>query len=203
MASVVQPRDAASLVLVRGSSRGIEVLMGRRAGGHRFLPHHYVFPGGRVDAADHRVRALAPLRGEVQRRLLARSTLARAHAIAVAAVRETWEETGLLLGAVERGALRPALDRLDYVLRAITPAASPIRFHARFFVADAEHAAGRLAGNGELLDLAWRPLERCLGLPVADITEYLLREVIGRRARLRARDVPVFCFRNGKALVRY
>lgn len=204
MDSVTRPRDAASLVLVRGGRQGIEVLMGRRAARHRFLPHHYVFPGGRVDASDHRVRPLAPLRAEVEKRLMACCAAGRARALAVAAVRETWEETGLLLGQLEAGGLRPALDRLDYVLRAITPSASPIRFHARFFVANAVGAGGRLGGNGELLDLAWRPVEACLKLPIADVTEFMLRDIIGAPAKSRgARDVPVFAFRSGRVLVRY
>lgn len=178
--------------------------MGKRAARHRFLPHHYVFPGGRVDRSDHRLAPLVPLRSDVATRLSACCAPGRARALAVAAVRETWEETGLLLGECEAGVLRPALDRLDYVLRAITPAASPIRFHARFFLAEASAAAGQLRGNGELLDLAWRPLEASLRLPIADVTEFILREMVSApAARRRGHDVPVFWFRAGRARVRY
>lgn len=121
---------------------------------------------------------------------------------AVAAVRETSEETGLALGAMEGGALRPDLHALDHIVRAITPTASPIRFHARSFLADAAGLQGTLRGNGELLDLAWRPIDTCLALPLADITEFVLCEL---RAWLRAPHppdrVPLFTYRDGRASI--
>lgn len=176
--------------------------MGRRASRHRFVPGHYVFPGGRVDRRDFGAAVRSPLRNDVQERLCASCRPRLAHALAVAAVRETWEETGLALGEVSGGALRPALDRLDYVLRAITPPQSPIRFHARFFAVEAEHLAGALQGNGELLDLAWRPVGACLRLPIVDVTEFLLRRLLeGPPAAGPGRDVHLFSFRSGKALV--
>lgn len=179
--------------------------MGRRSPGHRFLPDVFVFPGGRVDAGDHRVVPASPLR-ESTRTALARAgsrAAARAHALAVAAVRETWEETGLLLGSVEDGRLRPALDRLEFVARAITPSDSPVRFHARFFLADGAHTAGDLRGDGELLELAWRPIEDCLALPLTDITGFVLRRVERRLAGPpRDHDGPLFAFRGGRVLVR-
>lgn len=199
----VRPRDAATLVPLRRQGERVEVLMGRRARKHRFLPNLYVFPGGRVDDDDHRVQPLSPLRGDVQAHLVRESGAARARALAVAAVRETWEETGIVLGNIEDGKLRPSLDRLDYLIRAITPAESPIRFHARFFAAQVTARDGTVASNGELLDLAWRSVPECLTLPVADITEYVLgnldRLISGRSANAR---VPLFAFRNGRVAIR-
>ncbi|MDX1376890.1 MAG: NUDIX hydrolase [Burkholderiales bacterium] len=198
----VRPIDAASLVPVRSRGAHAEVLMGRRARRHRFLPDVYVFPGGRVDRGDHRVAPLTPLRPEVAQLLAQSASQARARALAVAAVRETWEETGLALGELRDGILRPDLHALDHIVRAITPTASPIRFHARFFVADAARLQGALRGNGELLDLDWRPIERCLALPLADITEFVLGEL---RHWLRTRHAParapLFTYRHGRASV--
>jgi 8-oxo-dGTP pyrophosphatase MutT (NUDIX family) len=191
----VRPRHAATLVAWRRGPRGIEVLMGRRAARHRFVPHHYVFPGGRLDAADYRATVVAPLRPEVAKQLCTHCTPARAQALAVAAVREMFEETGLALG--EPG--RYALDRLDYLLRAITPTSSPMRFHARFFSVEARHLSGSVRSNGELLDLDWRPLDECLKLPIVDVTEFLLRKLAAREDLKR---VSLFSFRNGRALVR-
>lgn len=172
--------------------------MGRRAARHRFVPHHYVFPGGRVDRRDFGAKVRSPLRHDVQERLCASCRPRLAHALAAAAARETWEETGLALG----DPLRPDLDRLDYVLRAITPPQSPIRFHARFFAVEAEHLSGSLEGNDELLDLAWRPVEACLRLPIVDVTEFLLRRLLaGPPAPGTGRDVHLFSFRRGKAMV--
>lgn len=176
--------------------------MGRRASRHRFVPGSYVFPGGAIDAADHRAQCLSPLLPAVEKKLLSSCPPSKARALAVAAVRETHEETGLMLGELRNGRLLPALQPLDYVMRAITPAQSPIRFHARFFMADASHAAGTLKGNGELLDLAWRPLREALKLPLVDVTQYLLeRLAVGLRAGPGG-EVPLFRFRKGRALVR-
>jgi len=198
----VRPKDAASLVLIRQRGGHAEILMGKRARRHRFLPDVYVFPGGRVDRGDHRVAPLTPLRPEVAHLLQQNASPARARALAVAAVRETWEETGLALGALRHEGLRPALDALDHIVRAITPTVSPIRFHARFFVADGERLQGRLRGNGELLDLDWRPIDACLALPLADITEFVLGELRGYlRTRHPPARTPLFTYRYGRASV--
>jgi 8-oxo-dGTP pyrophosphatase MutT (NUDIX family) len=170
----------------------MEVLMGRRAARHRFVPHHYVFPGGRLDRGDATASARTRLPREVERTLQCNSRMA--HALAIAAVRETYEETGLALGAP--GAWE--LHRLEYWLRAITPSSSPIRFHARFFAAEAKHFKGQLRGNGELLDLDWRPLDECLKLPIVDVTEFILRRLA---AGQRFDDVSLFSFRSGRVIV--
>ncbi len=176
--------------------------MGCRASRHRFVPGHYVFPGGRVDRRDFRAEVRSPLRAEITQRLCASCSPRLARALAVAAVRETWEETGLAHGEVSGGALRPDLESLDYVLRAITPPQSPIRFHARFFAVQAERLSGALEGNGELLDLAWRPVEACLRLPIVDVTEFLLRRLLSGPPEARSgQDVHLFSFRRGKAIV--
>ena len=170
--------------------------MGRRAGRHRFVPHHYVFPGGRVDRADFKAAAATLLRKEVREKLCASCTPGLAHALAVAAARETYEETGLSLGDPRR----PDLARLDYALRAITPPQSPLRFHARFFVVEGQHLSGALQGNGELLDLAWRPVRECLRLPIVDVTEYFLHRLAeGAPAGWEPR---LFSFRSGRAVLR-
>lgn len=169
--------------------------MGRRAGRHRFVPHHYVFPGGRVDRSDFLCRTLSPLKPAVLKKLCASCPPGLAHALAVAAARETFEETGLALG----DPARPDLRHLDYALRAITPPQSPIRFHARFFTVEARHLSGELSGNGELLDLAWRPVAECLKLPIVDVTEYTLRRI--QEGTLEAPEPVLFSFRRGKAVI--
>jgi len=190
-ARAVRPKDAASLVVVRKSGRSMDVLMGRRHKKTRFMPDAFVFPGGRLDAADARARPASDLPRTVEKYLLRSATSARARALAMTAVRETFEETGLLLGAegsvggtrdegwaaVRETGLAPDLARLDYVGRAITRAASPIRFDARFFLAEAQDFVGELGGSGELLDLAFVPLAKARELPSAMITQFMLSEV--------------------------
>ena len=190
----MRPAHAATLVAWRRGPRGMEVLMGRRAARHRFVPHHYVFPGGRLDAADRASETRTRLRPQVQRALCSHCTPQMAHALAVAAARETFEETGLALGA--EGSYE--LHHLDYWLRAITPSSSPIRFHARFFAAEGKHLSGTLRGNGELLDLDWRPVDACLKLPIVDVTEFILRRLAAGQG---FGDVSLFSFRGARVVV--
>ena len=85
----------------------------------------------------------------------------------MAALRETAEETGVVLA--------PDLSRLRLLARAITPTSSPVRFHARFFLTDAEAAEGEPSESAELSDLAYRSLEEALKLPLFDVTEITLK----------------------------
>src|SRR5216684_3737927 len=102
----LRPRDAATLILVRERGRIPEVLMGCRDAKHAFMPNRYVFPGGRVDKADAHVPIATPLDRHVKARLLKAATAQRAQALGVAAVRETFEETGLIRHSSEMGDIR-------------------------------------------------------------------------------------------------
>lgn len=200
----VRPRDAASLVVLRQRQHGAaEVLLGRRHSRHRFLPDVYVFPGGRLDRQDYRTPLRAALRPEVAARLERHWPRGKAQGLAVAAARETFEETGLAFGAVDRGRLVPHLESFDYIARAITPPDSPIRFHARFFLADVEAAQGHLRDSAELQDLRWVTLAEALRMPLIDVTEFVLQEITRRLGGWRAPGVPFFHFRQGVARVRY
>ncbi len=140
------------------------------------MPSYFVFPGGRLDRADWRQPLRHPLRRATVRRLAHHCDPQRATSLAIAALRETREETGLRPSGSEAGAaidLRP----LEYLGRAITPAISPIRYHARFFLARDARFGGRLRSNGELLDLAWYDIDRALDLPIIDVTRAMLEEV--------------------------
>jgi len=201
-ARAVRPRDAASLILLDRRHRELRVLMGRRATRHRFLPDVFVFPGGRVDPEDRLARPLDDLRPEVMGLLTRSSPPALARALAVAAVRETFEEAGLLLGEVDGGVIRPRLAPLGFVARAITPADSPIRFHARFFIAEATEATGAVGGSGELVDLGWYTLAHALTLPLADVTEFVLKHLAQHAADpLAVRPAPLWRYRQGVAWV--
>ena len=198
-----KPRDAATLVLARGRGRDVEVLLGRREPRDRFMPDVYVFPGGRVEPSDAAQPAVSELRPCVAARL-ARSAAnpARARALAVAAVRETFEETGLLLGDRDSRGVRPALAKLDFVARAITPALNPIRYHARFFLADGERLDGGLRSNGELLDLAWVAIPKALELNIIDVTEFVLREVASVLDGTAPAGMPLVCYRGEARQIR-
>jgi 8-oxo-dGTP pyrophosphatase MutT (NUDIX family) len=185
----VEPRDAASLVLIRDGARGPEVLMGRRPETARFMPGVYVFPGGAVDESDFAVQSDRALADDVLARLRRQARQPLAHALAWAAIRETWEETGLLLGAAggvtgqadcpavqafAAAGLAPDLTALDYLMRAVTPPYIRIRFNTRFFIADAATAQGSLKPSPELEAVDWHPIGEALGLSIINVTEIVL-----------------------------
>ncbi|MGB7000130.1 MAG: NUDIX hydrolase, partial [Pseudolabrys sp.] len=96
-----EPRDAATLMLIDRSGPAPRVLLGRRHAGHKFMPGKFVFPGGRIEAFDQMMTAVSELHPDAQKKLLERvekPSTEFARAFALAAVRETAEETGLLLG---------------------------------------------------------------------------------------------------------
>lgn len=177
---MVRPRDAATLVVTRGEGESLRVLLGRRPPRDRFMPNVHVFPGGRVDRQDASTTVAGELVPSVALRLEKKAGRARARAIAIAALRETWEETGLLFGERNRGGILPDLSHLDYLGRAITPAGNPIRYHARFLRAPVEQARGRLRSNGELLDLGWYSIDEALALDIIDVTEAILEQLRAR-----------------------
>ena len=212
----VRPRDAATLIIYRMRNGHVEVLMGERHRKHKFQPHRYVFPGGGVERSDSRVRSAAPPRGDVIKMLERTATPARARGLIAAAVRETFEEAGLLIGQPDpepnRSApknwqpffdagMAPDFSNLNYVARAVTPSIRPIRFNARFFMIDAKHCVGDLQGSGELLNLTYVPLAETPKLELARITQIILGRVddLARkppRADAR-RKVPFFRHMSG------
>lgn len=189
----VTPRDAASLVLLRDARDGPEVLMGRRPQSARFMPGVYVFPGGAVESGDFLLRPSRRLPDHVAARLTRKAPPALAHALAWTALRETWEETGLMLGS--RGAvdgmpgcaalhafaaagLTPNLAGLDYLMRAVTPRYVPMRFNTRFFIADGATAKGSIKQMTELEDIGWRRVDDALGLNIVNVTEIVLEQAL-------------------------
>lgn len=188
----LKPKDAATLLIIRG---GEEVLMGVRSAKHAFMPNKYVFPGGRVDRGDGLVPRPIDLQPGVAAKLERASSPARARALAMAAVRETFEEAGMLLAAEHETRIRtgsphwkpfyasglvPALDKLEYIARAITPPGRPRRFDTRFLMVDADHLRGSVYGNGELLDLKWVKLKDAQNLDLPNITRLVI-EIARRR----------------------
>ncbi len=172
-----RPHDAASLILWRDGRNGPEALMGLRHARHRFMPNVLVFPGGRVDRADHGAPASGDLPAFTRACLERRAASGLARALGVAAARELFEETGLALGRLDGyHRLLPDLGALEYLCRAVTPAAMPIRFNARFLVAPAEAANGALRGSGELEELRFFTLEEAAGHRLATITAKILAE---------------------------
>jgi 8-oxo-dGTP pyrophosphatase MutT (NUDIX family) len=213
---VLRPKDAATLILVRRDEGEPRVLMGCRSSGMAFMANKYVFPGGRMDPGDQRIPVAHDLRPEVLARTAIGITSSRARGLALAAIRETFEETGILLG--ERGAaprtrspawvrffahgVVPRLDALDMIARAVTPPNRTRRFDARFFMADASAIAHTLdaAGHEELLKPSWLTFTEARDLDLPSITRRVLEEVELRLADPpgTVRPAPFFRFLRGK-----
>lgn len=182
------------------------------------MPGVYVFPGGAVEPEDRRVRVASALSKHLPGLLKVGESTARARALAVSAVRETFEETGLMLAAPgdpglpahptwaawSEAGLAPDLAALELTGRAITPTRLPIRFHARFFIADGSRLAGRIAGDGELEDVGWVHLHEAHTLPLADVQVFFIEHLHAALGSGRgAEGRPVFTHRRGSRLVRY
>lgn len=206
-------RDAATVIVLRNGARDPHVLMGQRGAKAAFMPNKFVFPGGAVDTTDAQVPLARPLPQLCSERLDEDSTRAPED-LAVAAIRELWEETGLILGEpgdwqgdipedwVEfaQAGYRPVANALQFVFRAITPPGRPRRFDARFFLIDADEIASDLddfsRAQEELSHLQWVPLSKArheYDLPF--ITEVVLAEV-EERAHDPSPPVSVPFFRN-------
>ncbi len=216
--TVMRPKDAATLILVKREGEP-RVLMGQRHSGLAFMAGKFVFPGGRVDPGDRRIAAASELRTEVLEKLSVGTPPARARGLALAAVRETFEETGVIVG-VRVGkcprtrspawakyfahGIMPQLDALDFIARAITPSNRPRRFDARFFMADAGTIAHVVEGaaNEELLKPCWLTLAEARALDLPSITRRILDEVETRIASGPC-PVPFFKFQRGKMQLSY
>jgi 8-oxo-dGTP pyrophosphatase MutT (NUDIX family) len=191
--------------------------MGRRPLGSRFMPGVYVFPGGAVETQDSKVQPATTLTPDVTHWLKVGGSAVRARAMAVSAVRETFEETGLMLGA--RGdpglqhdstwriwsddGLAPDLAALELAGRAITPTSRPIRFHARFFVADGERLSGSIGGDGELEDIAWVPLPETSNLKLMDVQAFFIEQLRKTLSGDPLTKRPLFTQRKGQRYIRY
>jgi len=191
----VRPKSAATVMIVRRDGPKPRVLMGKRHGGHSFMPDRWVFPGGRIDRSDYRAPFATDLRPEVAGLFDAYLKPGKGRALALAAVRETWEETGLLLarsaperpGAgpwrefVAQGALAD-LEALDVIARAITPPMVAKRFDTWFLLADAERLMSleRQPDCGELEEIAWLDFDETMDLPLPTVTRLMLKEAAAR-----------------------
>jgi 8-oxo-dGTP pyrophosphatase MutT (NUDIX family) len=165
----VVPRPSATVLLVRGD-RPWDLLLVQRPGGADFAPGAYVFPGGTVHGGD----------------------MGWGDEIRMAAVRETFEEVGVLLARrgerfagqtecdgvrsiVEGGKtfdealrelrLEPALDHLVMFARWVTPALLRRRYDARFFLARMPADQVVRPQEGEVSDWLWITPERALTSP--------------------------------------
>lgn len=212
-----RPRDAATLILLDRSGPVPKVLLGRRHARHAFMPDVFVFPGGRRDPTDHALPAAGALDARIEARLMrqvAKASRSKARALALAAIRECFEETGLLVGTRRAGApdnpggrwqdfapngIVADLSGLHLVARAITPPRRPRRYDTRFFAADAGHVRHRVEGvtgpEAELIELVWLPIGEARQVDMPEITGIVLEELDARIRGGLSHDLPVPFYR--------
>ncbi len=216
-----RPRKAATLMLLDRSGPQVRVLLGKRHDGHAFMPGVFVFPGGGVEPGDRLMAIAGALDPITEAKLMAclnRPSPGGARALALAAIRETFEETGLALGVSDYGApdnppdgawsgfaaqgLYPSLEDLHFIGRAITPPRMKKRYDTFFFAADATGIAARLEGvvgaDSELVELVWATMAEARALPMPLITSVILRELETRLAKGMSRYLPVPIYRTGR-----
>ena len=214
----VTPKDASTLILLDRSGPSPKVLMGKRHHGHVFLPGSFVFPGGGVDAADRLMPVGAPLDPRAEAKLMLhmrRPSAAKARGLALAAIRETFEETGLLLGSKRDNApaapagpwsafaeanIHPDLSTVHFIARAITPPRRKRRYDTRFFTADASAIAHKIEGkvgpDAELVELVWLPLDGIKEkIELLAITEIVLLDLHKQIEAGFSHDLPVPFYR--------
>ena len=197
----VRPKFASTLLLIDRSSDEPKVLMGKRNKSLKFMPGALVFPGGSVDRSDGNIESVGELHTNVEQRianaLRSKATPKRGRSLALAAVREVAEESGLLLGKpgvfssqnpqwadFSKHEIVPDIAQLRLFGRAVTPPGMPRRFDTWFFLADKSvigHVPqGGFDPDGELEDLQWiSPMDAING-PTREITRVLLVELMNR-----------------------
>jgi 8-oxo-dGTP pyrophosphatase MutT (NUDIX family) len=151
----VKIRDAATVVLLRDGTDGLQVWLQKRSAGLEFGPNVYAFPGGAVDPDDWECE-LPPydLARHAQRWAV---DIALAHALLSAALRETEEESGVVLPPVS----------LAPWSRWITPPGLPRRFDARFFVAPVPVGQEPRALTSEVASADWFGVRAAIDAAVA------------------------------------
>ena len=187
--------DASTIVLLRRDGPETLILMGQRGAKAVFMPDKFVFPGGRVDRSDFDLPGGISAPEAERERLNSHTTRDMADALTNAAIRELWEETGLVMGTPTAASHKahpdwqgfydmgfmPDASHLTYFFRAITPPGRPRRFDARFFLGEATGIWGDLddfsKASGELSHLQWVNLRAARNFSLPFITEIVLSEV--------------------------
>tara|TARA_B100000282_G_C31634241_1_gene445330 strand:- start:272 stop:880 length:609 start_codon:yes stop_codon:yes gene_type:complete len=186
MASPVKPKPAASLVITRQKKKNLYVLMGQRPKNSKFAPNVWVFPGGKVEKYDSLNKDI-----KLNKKILTDLKKLKANnllssALISAALRETYEETGLKL-------INKNLEGLWVLARAITPANQKIRFDTKFFVLDENNFTNKIKGNGELHNLGFINIREAIKLPLFDITQFLLEDLESlNQKKINSKYFPFF-----------
>ena len=204
-------RNAATVILLRGSKKNPHVLMGQRGQNASFMPNKFVFPGGALDQGDSEINFNGDIPLKCLNQLRVKADPALAKPLIAAGIRELWEETGLILGSKFENKInlipenwkgffasgyQPNADNIEFVFRAITPPGRSRRFDARFFLLSSHNIKGDLddfsKASGELSHLQWIELNSAHNLDLPFVTEIVLSEVISKLKGSRNDGIPFY-----------
>ena len=191
------------------------------------MPNKFVFPGGRLDLIDQRLKIPGELNPDVLKRLRKSTrkdvTDQKLRGLALAAIRETYEETGLVVGraTAQRAKTRhtiwqeyfehgvePPLQNMDFFARAITPAYRTRRFDTRFFMIHEDFIHNDPAhvsrASGELNHIHWLTFDEARELDLPAVTRWAI-DLVEQRIKLpRAQQVrepaPFVRFNRGRSI---
>ena len=222
-----KPKDASTLIIIRKNKKKTFVLMGQRPMQSRFMPGVYVFPGGVTEKEDLQAYKFFKLKPnkKVNKKAIKSYSNLHCQSLLLTAIRETAEETGLYLAEADRSLSKPfinsesswnhfteksyipSIHKLLFFGRAITPSKLKIRFHARFFLAFYEDFIGNLKANRELENLDWIVLNEAKNKKIADVTEFMLDEIIKLNNNYsnlsNKKFFPMFTWRKNKRWIKW
>jgi len=209
----VEVKDAASVILIRDRKTKPSVLMGQRGKNASFMPEKFVFPGGAVEETDFKINSFKPLNVICKARMAYECNEALVNALTNAAIRELFEETGIILGSKGKWTgmipyewkkfvdleLVPDGSNFRFVFRAITPPGRPRRFDARFLYLNADLLSAEIdlddfsGASDELSHLQWIPIKDVRKFDLPFITEVVFAEVISNlNDDMTPKRVPFF-----------
>ena len=211
----VRALPASTLILIDRSGKQPKILMGKRSPSDRFMPNKYCFPGGRVDECDRDMPAAGTLSNPAQARLEKVRGKAFARCLPLAAIREVYEETGLVVGTREFGAPEtapaggwaafaahgafPDLGAIHFIGRATTPPRLPRRYDTFFMAAEAgtivHNEDGAVGPDKELVEIVWVPIAQAYDLELPSITKVILHELELRMAAGMPHEMQVPWYR--------
>lgn len=184
-----RPRLASTIVLYTGTRQNPKILMGQRSPRNDFMPSVYVFPGGRVDRSDSYAPYEGDLSARTERILEAAYSPRKARACVLAAIRETWEETGLMMGRsavwaknindpswdeFRQAGILPDLSGIEAFGRAVTPPHRHKRYDTWFFIQKFKGDASNIGDSGELSNVGWYDWEAIKSLEMQRATTMML-----------------------------
>lgn len=216
-------RDASVLIVIEMDSPEPRLLMGKRNKNLVFMPGKYVFPGGAVDPEDFQINLIENLEDIEAARLQLHTDkfnrTSEAQALPLAAIRETYEETGVLIGTEGQNTdinassdtwnaflahnIVPSLSGIKFCARAITPEKRVRRYDTRFFCVAADSIAKTTPfQSGELDNIEWLTLSQAADIDLPSITRLILNDILSgiRKETLFERDepVPFYYYQEGR-----